>query len=73
MVEWTSRRGIAESIVEAAGMTPLLRLRKVAIGPQSLCGKLEFMNPSASLKDRVLRHAVARAEEIGRASCRERV
>lgn len=65
MLNWESRKGIAENIMEAAGMTPLLRLRKVGVGPQTLCAKLEFMNPSSSLKDRLLRHAVARAEERG--------
>ena len=65
MPDWDSRRGIAEDITEAAGMTPLVRLRKVAVGPQTLCGKLEFMNPSSSLKDRILRHMVRRAEERG--------
>ncbi|MFQ5932210.1 MAG: cysteine synthase A [Nitrospiraceae bacterium] len=65
MPDWRSRGHIAQDITEAAGMTPLLRLRKVAPGPQTLCGKLEFMNPTSSLKDRVLRHAVAKAEERG--------
>ena len=65
MVDWESRRRTAEDITEVAGMTPLLRLRKVAVGPQTLCGKLEFMNPSSSLKDRILRHMVRRAEERG--------
>ncbi|MGH7773478.1 MAG: cysteine synthase A [Candidatus Binatia bacterium] len=65
MVDWTSRRRMAEDIFETAGMTPMVRLHKVARGTQILCGKLEFMNPSSSLKDRVLRHAVGRAEERG--------
>ena len=65
MPDWNTRRGIAEDITEAAGMTPLVRLRKVALGPQTLCGKLELMNPSSSLKDRILRHMVGRAEERG--------
>ena len=65
MLDWDSRRGIADDITEAAGMTPLLRLGRVAAGPQTLCGKLELMNPSASLKDRILRHMVRRAEERG--------
>lgn len=65
MVDWLSRRRVAENIIETAGMTPLVRLRKVAHGPQIVCGKLEFMNPSSSLKDRILRHAVERAEERG--------
>lgn len=63
--EWDSRRRIAENITEVSGMTPLLRFRKVAVGPQTMCGKLEFMNPSASLKDRILRHMVNNAEERG--------
>ena len=65
MPDWDFRRRIAEDITEVAGMTPLLRLRKVAVGPQTMCGKLEFMNPSASLKDRILLHMVNRAEERG--------
>ena len=65
MVDWSSRGRIAEHITEAAGLTPLLRLRKVAVGPQALCGKLEFMNPSSSLKDRILRRMVSSAEERG--------
>ncbi len=65
MINWGSRCRIAQDITEAAGMTPLLRLRKVPVGPQAICGKLELMNPTSSLKDRVLRHAVARAEERG--------
>ena len=65
MTDWASRGRIAEDITEAAGLTPLLRLRKVAAGPQALCGKLEFMNPSSSLKDRILRRMVRSAEERG--------
>lgn len=68
MPDWDSRGRIAENIAEVAGMTPLLRLQKVAIGPQTVCGKLEFMNPSSSLKDRILRHMVKRAEERGELS-----
>ena len=65
MVKWSARGQISEAITSAAGMTPLLRLRRVAIGPQTLCGKLELMNPSSSLKDRILKHMVSRAEERG--------
>ena len=65
MLDWDARRGIADDITEVAGMTPLLRLRNVAVGPQTLCAKLELMNPSSSLKDRILRHMVRRAEERG--------
>ena len=65
MVDWNDRSRIAEDITQAAGMTPLLRLGRVAQGPQELCAKLEFMNPTSSLKDRILRHMVLRAEERG--------
>ena len=64
-MDWASRRRIAEDITEAAGLTPLVRLRRVVCGPQTVCGKLEFTNPSGSLKDRILRHIVRRAEERG--------
>ena len=64
-MDWASRSRIADDITEVAGMTPLLRLRRVAVGPTTLCGKLELMNPSSSLKDRILRHMVLRAEERG--------
>jgi len=63
VVDWTSRSRICNDITEAAGATPLLRLHKTAVGPAALCGKLEFMNPSSSLKDRILRHMVKQAEE----------
>ena len=62
MVNWASRSRICNDITEAAGTTPLLRLRKTAAGPAVLCGKLELMNPSSSLKDRILRHMVQQAE-----------
>ena len=65
LLDWDTRRGIAQDITETAGMTPLVRLRKVVLGPQTICGKLEFMNPSSSLKDRILRHMVGRAEGRG--------
>ena len=68
MLDWESRRGIAEDITEVSGLTPLVKLSKVAVGPQTLCGKLELLNPTSSLKDRVLRHIVRRAEERGELS-----
>ena len=65
MLDWDSRRRIADDISQVAGFTPLVWLRNVVEGPAAVCGKLEFMNPSASLKDRILRHMVGRAEERG--------
>ena len=63
MINWASRSHICNDITEAVGTTPLLRLRKTAVGPGVLCGKLELMNPSSSLKDRILRYMVKQAEE----------
>jgi cysteine synthase B len=49
---WRSRR--IESVVDAVGNTPLLRLRKIAAkAPDvSVYAKLEFANPGGSVKDR---------------------
>ncbi len=50
--------GITGSILDAIGDTPLLELEGV------YC-KLEFLNPSGSIKDRTARYIVERAEEEG--------
>ena len=53
------------SILETIGNTPLVRIGRLAheAGCQAeILAKLEFFNPIASVKD-----------QIGRASCRERV
>lgn len=48
------------------GNTPLLQLRR--IGPDNaaaILAKAEFMNPSGSLKDRIAKYMIERAEERG--------
>lgn len=56
---------ICDSILEAVGSTPLVRLRNVARGlAAKVYGKIEFMNPGGSVKDRV---AIAMIEEAERA------
>jgi cysteine synthase B len=54
------------SIVDAIGHTPLLRLRNVEPKGVEIYGKLEFMNPGGSVKDRAARQiffdAIARGE-----------
>jgi cysteine synthase A len=54
-------------ILEAIGVTSLVRLRKVVPrnGAQVLV-KLEWENPTGSVKDRMARAVIARAEEDGR-------
>ncbi|HEY2597590.1 MAG TPA: cysteine synthase A [Candidatus Dormibacteraeota bacterium] len=53
------------TILDAAGLTPVVKLRKVApAGVEVLC-KVEFFGPSGSVKDRILPHIVSRAIERG--------
>jgi cysteine synthase A len=45
---------IADNITQLIGNTPLVRLSKVALGLEAeIVGKLEFFNPTASVKDRI--------------------
>jgi cysteine synthase B len=54
------------SIVDAIGNTPLFRLRNLEFEGVEVYGKLEFMNPGGSVKDRAARQifidAIARGE-----------
>jgi cysteine synthase len=54
-------------ILDAIGHTSLVRLRKV-VAPQSadICAKLEWENPTGSVKDRMAKAVIARAEQDGR-------
>ncbi len=48
-----SRPAVVDDVLELIGRTPLLRLRRVAAEvPFELFGKLEFLNPGGSVKDR---------------------
>ena len=62
---------VIDSILELVGNTPMLRLRRFAPGLE-IFGKLEYLNPGGSVKDRVglgmLRAAEARGELIPGAS-----
>ena len=65
-MEWERRRRPAESIVDTAGLTPLVRLRRVtAPAAAAVFGKLEYFGPSGSVKDRILPFIVAEAERRG--------
>src|SRR3989440_12944127 len=61
------RRRALESVLEAIGGTPLIRLRKVA--PPSgarLFAKVEYFNPGGSVKDRIGIRMIETAERDGR-------
>src|SRR5258708_16585422 len=66
MVDWNRRARIAESILDTAGMTPMVRLRRVVgdVKP-TIVAKVEYFNPSGSVKDRILPFLVAEAEKRG--------
>lgn len=60
------RGGPVDSILEAIGDTPLVRLRRlVAPDDAAVLCKCEFLNPSGSIKDRLVLHALERAWERG--------
>ncbi len=62
-----SPTGILDSIVQAVGDTPLVRLDRVGRGlPCELLGKCEFMNPGGSVKDRIGVRMLLDAEREGR-------
>lgn len=62
------RGGIYDSIVDAAGCTPIVRLRRL---PEqhgvkaTILAKLEYFNPAASVKDRIGAAMVKAMEEAG--------
>lgn len=57
---------IYDSMLELIGNTPMVRLNRICKGLDSeiLC-KLEYMNPSGSLKDRIAYEMIKAAEESG--------
>ena len=58
--------GTYESVLETIGHTPLVRLNRVAKGlPCPVYGKVEFYNPGASIKDRIGRAMIEKAEREG--------
>lgn len=61
-----TRRRAYDSVLEAVGETPLVRLRNVVAGlPGTAFAKLELMNPTGSSKDRVARHMLREAARAG--------
>lgn len=56
-----------DNLLDGIGNTPLVRLRHIANeSPCQIYAKLEFLNPSGSIKDRVARHMILKAEKDGR-------
>lgn len=60
-------RGIAETVVDIVGETPLVRLNRVVpAGAARVVAKLESMNPGGSVKDRIAVAMIEEAERSGR-------
>ncbi|MDG9729575.1 cysteine synthase A [Ignatzschineria sp. RMDPL8A] len=57
---------IANNVTELVGHTPLVRLNRLTEGmPAEVVVKLEYFNPSHSIKDRIAVAMIARAEKEG--------
>jgi cystathionine beta-synthase len=55
------------SVLQAVGNTPLVHLSRIGAGlPAQIYGKLEFMNPGGSVKDRIGVRMLLEAEKSGR-------
>ncbi len=58
---------IHDSVLELVGNTPMVRLNKICADVESeILVKLEYLNPSGSLKDRIALEMIEKAEQSGR-------
>jgi cystathionine beta-synthase len=58
---------VLDSVLEAVGNTPMVKLSRIGRDcPCELLGKLEFMNPGGSVKDRIGVRMLVEAENSGR-------
>lgn len=56
-----------ENILAGIGNTPLIQLNRITRGVKAkIFAKLEFMNPMGSVKDRIAKHMIEKAEQQGK-------
>ncbi|HOI29865.1 MAG TPA: cysteine synthase family protein [Melioribacteraceae bacterium] len=56
-----------DSIVDAIGQTPLVKLGNISKGLKAtIWAKMEFMNPGGSIKDRIARYMIEKGEREGK-------
>lgn len=56
-----------ENITEAIGRTPIVKLGRISKGLKAtIWAKMEFLNPGGSLKDRIARYMIEKAERDGK-------
>lgn len=60
------KSNIHDSILELIGDTPLVKLNKINNGVAQVIVKLEYFNPSNSVKDRAALNMIEKAEQDGR-------
>ncbi|HET6612671.1 MAG TPA: pyridoxal-phosphate dependent enzyme [Kofleriaceae bacterium] len=66
-METTRRDDIAESVLDAVGSTPMVKLSRIGRdAPCEIVAKLEFLNPGGSVKDRIGVRMLVDAEKSGR-------
>ena len=68
IVDWGRNRKVLDSLFQCIGGTPLVRLSRIprSMGLETtLLGKLEFINPTGSLKDRIYLEMITNAIESG--------
>jgi len=64
-IDWSARRAPAASLLDAVGVTPIVRLARVAPDLE-LFAKVEYYGPTGSVKDRIYAHMLRKAEAEGR-------
>jgi Cysteine synthase len=57
---------VFNNILETIGNTPIVRLNKIPEKDMKIYAKLEFFNPSGSIKDRMAYYIIRKAEEEGK-------
>lgn len=58
---------VYDSVLDVVGNTPLVRLTKMNRGVDSeIFAKLEFLNPMGSIKDRIAKYMIEKAEQEGK-------
>ncbi len=64
-MDWTAYARPLDSMLDAVGHTPLVRLRRIEPEGHELYAKVEYYGPTGSVKDRIYRFMLERAERRG--------
>lgn len=63
-IKWTETSKVAEGVFKTIGRTPLVKLRNIPVSEPvkaTILVKLEYMNPTGSLKDRIYHEMITKA------------